>query len=421
MIPKENSPNGAGDYSIPELQLDLKNDTVPDELQYLYELTTVDDSLDYIGHPDSVFLKNGDILTVYPSGHGKGAVRSRISHDAGKSYTDGIENQPSSWQNSRETPTVYRLEFSDGTPDKLLLVSGNPDWNDGFGSVGGFNYSLSDDEGKSWSEFELCFGKKDGFDILPIVALASLTRLKENGKFVDKWMGFFHNPDFVNYKTVLSFQDGKAVWSVPVPYFSQYREIEKASNMCEVEVIRSDGGMGDELCLITRSNTKKCNSLISFSSDEGETWSEPVFAPSALNGERHKADYTSDGRLFITFRSIERDPVRLMKYAPERADKGWFSEGWVAWVGRYEDLHGASEGEYRIKLAHVCTEEKLMPQETAGDDTGYCGNVVLPDDTIVTSTYGAFGKRNPNGGLKTYVVSKRIRLSDTDKLLYTAK
>lgn len=408
--------NGAGDYSIPQIRLDLPDDSLPEELRYLFELTTVDDSLDYIGHPDSVLLKNGDILTVYPSGHGKGAVRSRISHDSGLSYTDEIKNMPASWQTSRETPTIYRLEFSDGTPDKLLLVSGNPDWHDGFGSIGGFNFSLSDNEGESWSEFELCFGKKDGFNCLPIVALASLTRLKENGKFVDKWMGFFHNSDFVNYKTVLSFENGKPKWSIPVPYFSEYRDIEKESNMCEVEVIRSDYGKGDELCLISRSNTKRCNSLISFSKDEGETWSEPVFAPSSLNGERHKADYTSDGRLFITFRSIERDSKKLMKYAPERAEQGWFSEGWVAWVGRYEDLHGQSEGQYRIKLAHVCKEDKLEPQEASGDDTGYCGNVVLNDDTIVTSTYGTFGKRNADGTLKTYVVSKRIRLKDIDTL-----
>ena len=44
--------------------------------------------------------------------------------------------------------------------------------------------------------------EKDGFKIIPIVSMASLTRLKENGVFVDKWMAFFHNPDFVNFKTI---------------------------------------------------------------------------------------------------------------------------------------------------------------------------------------------------------------------------
>lgn len=408
--------NGAGYYSIPLVRLDAEPEGVPDELKYLYEPSTVDDELDYLGHPDSVLLKDGSILTVYPAGHGKGAVRSRISRDGGVTYGEGIKNRPESWENSRETPTAYRLEFSDGTPDKILLVSGNPRWNDGKDSTGGFNFSLSDDEGENWSEFELCFSKDDEFTVFPIVAMASLTRLKENGEFVDKWAGFFHDADFINYKSVLSFENGKAVWSVPEPYFSKYRDIEKAANMCEVETIRSDLGKGDELCLIARSNNKNCNSLISFSRDEGETWSEPVFAPSALNGERHKAVYTPDGGLFITFRSIIRDPARVEKYSPN-GNALWYSEGWTGWVGEYEDLKYGREGRYRIKLAHTYAPGRTLPDLCADADVGYCGNVVLPDGTIVSSSYGKFGEKKPDGGYKTYVVSKRLRLSDVERLL----
>lgn len=408
--------NGAADYTVPLIRLDEKPENCPAGLNYLYELSTVDDELDYLGHPDSVLLKNGDIFTVFPSSHGKGALRCRVSSDGGVSYAEKAEPLPESWKNSRETPTVYRLEFSDGRADKLLLVCGNPDWHDGVESTGGFNYSLSCDEGKSWSEFELCFGRKDGFEFLTIVAFASLTRLKENGRFVDKWMGFFHTPDFVNYKTILSFDGDTPVWSVPEPYFAAYREIEKASNMCEVEVIRSGNGTGDELCLISRSNSKIYNSLISFSADEGKTWSEPVLAPSALNGERHKADYLPDGRLFITFRSIERDREKLKRNDPD-GTRNWYSEGWIAWVGTYEDLKLGREGQYRIKIAHTYLDGQTKPDISASADVGYCGNVVLPDGTIVTSTYGTFGKRNPDGGFKTYVASKRIRLEDTDKLL----
>lgn len=408
--------NGAGDYSIPQIRLDLKPDNCSADLKYLYEHSIVDDELSYLGHPDSVLLKDGKIFTVLPSAHGKGALRSHLSDDGGKTYYKNPFPQPVSWKNSRETPTVYRLEFSNGTPDKLLLVCGNPDWNDGVKSTGGFNYSLSDDEGKTWSEFILRFGLNEGYDFMTIVAFASVTRLKENGKFADKWMCFFHTPDFVNYKTILSFENGKAVWSDPKPYFSKYREIEKASNMCEVEVIRSDMGKGDELCLISRSNSKKYNSLISFSSDEGKTWSKPVLAPSALNGERHKADYTPDGRLFITFRSIERDLEKLKKNDPD-GNRNWYSEGWIAWVGRYDDLKNGNEGQYRIKLAHTYLDGQTKPSILAGSDVGYCGNVVLKDGTVVTSTYGAFGNKNPDGSLKTYVISKRIKLADTDKLI----
>ncbi len=407
--------NGAGDYSIPLVRLDVMPENTPEELKYLYEFSIVDNGLDYLGHPDAILLKDGSILDVYPSGHGKGAIRSSISRDGGVTYTDKIENMPKSWETSRETPTIYRLEFADGTPDKILLISGNPDWHDGKGSIGGFNFSLSDDEGKTWSEFELCFSKKDKVTVLPIVSMASLTRLKENGKFVDKWMAFFHDRSFVNYKTILSFENGKAVWSVPEPYFAQHRKIEKKANMCEVEVVRSDCGKGDELCLIARSNNKNYNTLLSFSSDEGKTWSAPVFAPSALNGERHKADYTKDGRLFITFRSIERDKAKT-----DRNYKGkhnWFSEGWVAWVGTYDDLKNGKEGQYRIKLAHTYLADQTEVVLSANADTGYCGNVVLDDDTVVTSTYGCFGEKLKNGTYKTYVVSKRVKLSDVDKLI----
>lgn len=408
--------NGAGDYTVPFIRLDVMPENTPDDLKYLYDFQVIDNELDYIGHPDAVLLKDGSILDVYPSAHGKGAIKSRISRDGGISYPDSIENQPESWKTSRETPTVYRLEFSDGTQDKLLLTSGNPDWRDGQGTVGGFNFSLSEDEGKTWSEFELVFSKNDRLTVIPIVAMASLTRLKENGRFVDKWMGFFHDASFVNYKTILSFVDGKPVWSDPEPYFSKYRSIEKKANMCEVEVIRSDKGQGDELCLIARSNNKTYNSLISFSVDEGKTWSKPKFVPSALNGERHKADYTSDGRLFITFRSIERSKIRVEKNSEEHM-KNWYSEGWIAWVGTYDDLKYGNEGQYRIKLAHTYLNHQNAPSICANADTGYCGNVVLPDDTVVTSTYGSFGEKNADGSYKTYVVSKRIRLSDIDKLI----
>lgn len=408
--------NGAGDYDIPLVRLDIMPDNTPEELKYLYDFSVVDNGLDYIGHPDAVLLKDGSILDVYPSAHGKGAIRSRISRDGGLTYPDTIINQPKSWETSRETPTVYRLEFADGTPDKILLTSGNPNWHDGKGTIGGFNFSLSDDEGKTWSEFELVFSKKDKVTVIPTVVMASLTRLKENGKFVDKWMGFFHNADFVNFKTILSFVDGKPVWSDPEPYFSAYRTIEKKANMCEVEVVRSDKGLGDELCLIARCNNKRYNSLLSFSTDEGKTWSKPVFAPSALNGERHKADYTSDGRLFITFRSIERDKEKTKKFSAEKMPN-WFSEGWVAWVGTYDDLKNGTQGQYRIKLAHTYLNQQKEPALSANADTGYCGNVVFPDDTIVTSTYGAFGEKKADGGYKTYVVSKIIKLKDVDKLI----
>lgn len=411
--------NGS-DYSIPELDLsELPEELKGTEFEYLYEQSTVDNSKDYMAHPDSVLLKNGNILTVYPVGHGRGAILNKISTDGGITWNEAVKNTPKSWENSQETPTVYRLEFSDGTPDKLILISANPKWSDS-DTVGGFECSVSEDEGKTWSEFKRFYSLESENPVTPIVAMASLTRLKENGEFTDKWMGFFHDAEFYNYKCILSFdEEGNMQWSKPEKYFSEYREIEQNAGMCEVEVIRSDKGLGDELCLIARSQSKKMNSLISFSQDEGKTWSEPVEAPAALNGERHKADYTADGRLFITFRSIERGNKAARYAASKDLKKGWISEGLVAWVGTYDDLKNGSEGDYRIKLAHVYLDSQTEPEYYAGSDTGYCGNVVLDDGTIVTCGYGKFSPQEKINSkeLRTYICSKRIRLSDTDKLV----
>ena len=410
-----------GDYKISELDLSvMPKELEGSEREYLYKLSVVDDTNDYMAHPDSVLLKNGDILTVYPKGHGKGAVLNKVSKDNGVSWNSYVENTPASWEKSLETPTVYRLEFSDGTPDKLILISANSKWPN-MKTPGGFECSVSDDEGQTWSEFKRFFSYEDEFSVTPIVAMASLTRLKENGKFTDKWMGFFHDSKFYNYKTILTFdKDGNVQWSTPVKYLAPHREIEKKAQMCEIEVIRSDKGKGDELCLVARSQSKKINSMIAFSNDEGKTWSEPKEVPAALNGERHKAEYASDGRLLITFRSIERGKKAEAHAKKKDRRKGWVSEGLVAWVGTYEDLKNGCEGQYRIKLAHIYDDDQTKPEYYACADTGYCGNVVLDDDTFVICGYGKFSateKTADGKKVKTYIASKRINLKDTDALV----
>ena len=415
-----------GYYTIPQVDLSIKPQNLPKDLEYLFENTIVDNSTGYLGHPDSVLLNNGDILTFYPKGHGKGAVLSRISDNGGVSYDKEIENQPISWKKSLETPTVYRLQFTNGA-EKLILISANSKW-PGMSTPGGFNSSISLDEGKSWTEFKRFWDNDSEMPVIPIVAMASLTRLKENGEFVDKWMGVFHDHNFVNYKTILTFNENDDYnWSKPEPYLSQYRHIETYAGVCEVECIRSEQGKGDELCLIARCNKKTCTSLLFFSNDEGKTWSRPEEAPFALNGERHKAEYTDDGRLFITFRSIERDRKRVKQMRKLGGELKWYSEGWVAWVGTYDDLKNGTEGQYRIKIAHTYLDHQTEVSIVANADTGYCGNVVLGDGTIVTSSYGIFsteekesGKYNTDKGKqkrKTYIVSKRIKLSDVEKLI----
>ena len=89
------------DYSIPVLDLSQMPEKIKGtKYEYLYTLSTVDASKDYMAHPDSVLLKNGNILTMYPAGHGKGAVLTKISTDGGVTWAESLENTPNSFISS---------------------------------------------------------------------------------------------------------------------------------------------------------------------------------------------------------------------------------------------------------------------------------------------------------------------------------
>ncbi len=426
-------PSEGKNYTIFQLDLSKKPADLPEKYNSLYDFLVVDDGSEsnssYMAHPDSVLLSDNSILTLYPLGHGMGKIIGKKSFDNGATWGTRLTSLPEDWATSKETPTIYRLgDLSDNTDpwrNYLVMISANPSWSGTKGDIygngrfngNGFNVSLSKDDGATWSKFENFYPYgSDGY-VDAIVAMASLTRLKKEDKsWDDKWMGLFHDKNYVNYKSILTIdENGKMNWSKPEKYMKDYRCIEAAAGMCEVETIRSEKGKGDILLLLARSNKKKNNSLITISYDEGKTWSKPFEAPSAINGERHKADWLDDGRLFITFRSIERDKEKIKKYSSTSA-KAWFSEGWVAWVGTFDDLVNGKEGEYRIKLAHTYLKGQDSPEVEANADTGYCGNVVLPNGNVVTSSYGCFQSAD-----KTIIVSKTIDISLLDELVALQK
>lgn len=428
-------------YTIKQIDLTEKPANVADKYASLYGYNVVDDkSIDdepvYLAHPDAVLADDGETMVVYyPTGHGKGAIRGKKSTD-GKTWTE-IAGLPESWKTSMETPTIYRLDFKDGSY-KYVLISANPTWSGKY-TGNGFNASVSPNGISGWTEFETFYGldesgKKGENFVAPIVAMASLTQLKDsNGEFMDAWMGFFHDDNAYNYKSILTFdENGNMQWSIPEKYFANYRKIEKSAFMCEVEVIRSDGGKGNQLCLLGRSNgkggNKQRNSLISFSNDEGKTWSEPKEVPSAYSGERHKAEWIKDetgqDRLFITFRSIDQSPEKLKTAKGKRGsgNSQWFSEGWVGWVGTYQDLIEGKEGQYRVKLAHTYLLGQTKVENSANADTGYCGNVVMKDGRVMTSSYGTFKsgeKQNNKFKDGTCIVSKVIDFALLDELIKT--
>ena len=426
-----------------------------EEYQYLYEQHPVatDDEYfglyggrEYQGHPDSVLLDNGNILVAFPKSHGRAETIMMLSTDGGLTYTDifNADNpKPDSFYHTEETPTIYKLDFTDGT-QKLITISGRPSWPD-VGNLGeGWDASVStslDENGKcdglEWSEHENFYGPNavreeykreagaEKYDA--VVAMSALVQLKENGKFVDKWMGLYHDDrTFTVYKTILTFnEEGQMEWSEPVRLLGQngeWREYEEigftrwykgevvhtdGNSFCETEIIRSPDG--NELAALFRVNAKSNYSFVSFSTDEGETWSEPQTVAPELTGERHKAEYDPvTGKLVITMRNISAGEDGLL------ASNHFRSRGWVAWIGEYEDLKKGADGkgDMLVKLAHTYGTSGTEITEFANADTGYAGLVVLADGTVVTTSYGTFSPVGSELGGKTYVMTKQFKIAD---------
>lgn len=389
-------------YTIPEYDLDEQF------------ISTIEDgrgtSRQYLGQPDMVMLNdNKTLITAYPIGHGKGPLVMQISYDAGETWVEKTDI-PASWAGSMETPTLYKLNLSNGT-ERIILITGNPGWGDG---STGWRTSYSDDGGETWTEYVHWYPTIDGRANNVIVAMSSLVQLKdEEGNFIDKWMGVYHDYGYVNYKTYLTYdENGNEQWSKPEPYLSQYRSIESAYQICELGMFRSPDGT--RIVGLARSQSHQHKSVMIYSDDEGETWSMPEEVQGALQGERHKAVYDPiTGRLVVTFREI------ILDYNQDgRIEPGdWRAGEWVAWVGTYEDLMMQNEGQYRIML------KEDFAQNFYSGDTGYAGIVVQPDGTLIMNSYGhwdeEFSKRW-TGGVTTdlsYIVQAKFKLGYIDNAL----
>ncbi len=321
----------------------------------------------YLGHPTTLLLEdNKTMLIVYPKGHGRGPIVYKRSTDAGLTWSDRLPT-PKSWETSLEVPTLHRVVDAAGKK-RIIMFSG----------LHPIRMAVTEDDGANWSELAP-IGNFGG-----IVAMGTVIDLKTPGHY----LAFFHddgryirgapaNPWRFWVYTTLS-KDGGLTWSAPTPI-----AMLPDANLCEPGALRSPDGK--QIAVLLRENSRKYNSFVIFSNDEGQTWTEPKELPAALTGDRHVAKYTPDGRLFISF----RDTTHV---SPTKGD-------WVGWVGKYEDIVNGTEGQYRVRIM----------DNTKGADCTYPGIEVLPDGTIITTTYGHWTE-----GEAPYIVSVRFKLSELD-------
>lgn len=329
----------------------------------------------YLGHPTTCLLEDGKtILCVYPQGHGRGAIVYKRSSDGGLTWSERLPT-PASWATSREVPTLHRVVDAEGHK-RLIMWSG----------LYPARLAVSEDDGETWSELNPA-GDWGGIVVMGFV--------ESVGKSAGNYLAMFHDdgrffasngartPEFRLFKTFSN--DGGLTWSSPTVVYES-----DAVHLCEPGCIRSPDGK--TLAVLLRENLRRKNSHIIFSQDEGQTWSEPRELPLALTGDRHVGKYAPDGRLFISFRCNSPVDARQQRQ---------FEGDWVGWVGTWEDLISGADGQYSVRLK----------DNTKAYDTAYPGVEVLPDGTIVTTTYGHWDE-----GQAPYILSVRLQLSDLDAM-----
>ncbi len=407
-------------YTVPTV--DISNDT--------FRQTVVDceEGL-YLGHPTTVLLDDGKtIVTVYPKNHGCGQIVLKMSRDGGITWS-GRLLVPASFSSSLEVPTIFKLTDKNGI-QRLVMFSG----------LYPIRMSFSSDNGVTWSELEP-IGDYGGIvamgDIVCTAPGEYMALFHDDGRFIsggidckfdvfragkgedmrskvrisgrdddgsynetdgfwrnvcdkpgDRWEHIYTaysaneyaDGHFVLY--AVTSKDGGLTWSEPHAICSH----GGGAQLCEPCIVRSPDGK--KLAVLLRENSRKFNSFIIISDDNGETWSQPAELPAALTGDRHCAKYLKDGRLFISF----RDTTHI---SPTKGD-------WVAWVGTFDDIISGREGQYRVRIM----------KNYGGCDCAYPGVEVLPDGTVVTTTYGHF-----TDGKKAYIVSVRVKPSELDALL----
>jgi hypothetical protein len=350
--------------SIPLIDLDERTDM---------QVVVDEEPGQYLGHPTTVLLEDGKtIYCVYPKGHGKGAIVMKRSDDGGRTWSQRLPTPPN-WATSQEVPTIHRVVDAQGTK-RLILWSG----------LYPARLAVSEDDGRTWGEL-VPVGDWGGIVVMGSVAALHtgkghyLALFHDDGRFFASESQMKNPIAMTLYKTLS--RDGGLTWSHPESIYCS-----SEVHLCEPGLVRSPNGK--QMAVLLRENSRRKNSHIIFSDDEGQTWTQPRELPNALTGDRHVGAYAPDGRLFVTF----RDRASAGKVSPTEGD-------WVGWVGTYDDLVRGDAGQYRVRLK----------DNTKAGDCAYPGLELLPDGTFVATTYGHWKQ-----GGQPYILSVRFQLGQLD-------
>jgi len=356
----------------------------------------------YNGHVTTVLLDDGKtMVAVWSREHGGAADFLAFSHDGGLTWDK--KDAPEEWYGLVCCPSIYKLTDKKGKqrlfvfglrhngPGKYLA-----NWGDPSRDHRKMAYSYSEDGGKTWSKLVLIpWSNDENWNpespfVYCIMPFTSIIRLK-NGDYLAMYGTRQSYEERVPGKICQAVShDGGLTWETG-------RIVGESSGRALGEPCLLRSPDGNTLLCVTRENNRIGNSMMMTSDDEGKTWSPMRETPWGLTGDRHQMVYIPDtfpprGPMYTRIIAVFRD------MALGSPTKGHF----VAWVGTWGDILEGRSGQYKVKLLHSFNNF----------DCGYPGLEVLPDGTIVATTYI---KYHPGPELNS-IVSVRFKIDELDAL-----
>jgi photosystem II stability/assembly factor-like uncharacterized protein len=331
----------------------------------------------YHGHCDTALLPDGKTLfAAWTVDHAQLVGPLARSDDGGRTWSKPLD-VPANWNQTANTPAIHRLVDSKGKA-RLVIFADGLDWRRQGKPPYPMHQAISEDDGKTWTAM-----KPNGVqgEVPPKTILSF-----DDGKRLVLWS------DLPGYVVQSESKDGGQTWS------REQKILQIPDRWGQPCVIRSPK-KPQHLLMLLRENSRKHHSLYSISSDDAKTWSDPRELPAALTGDRHVARFAPDGRLVVAMRDMARTSATYGHY--------------IAWVGRFEDIANGREGQYRIKLLHNHSRTDKDVPGSGNTDCGYSDLEVLPDGTILATTYVKYAA----GPEKNSVVSVRFGLGEVDGLV----